>query len=42
MKNLLPCQSGKYTVNIQQEKDIQIGDRIYQGTDVETIKVVAI
>jgi Effector-associated domain 10/NACHT domain len=31
-------QLGKYNINITEGKDIQIGDRIYQGTDAEVIK----
>jgi phosphotransferase system HPr-like phosphotransfer protein len=31
-------QLGKYNINIGEGKDIQIGDRIYQGTDAEAIK----
>jgi uncharacterized membrane protein len=33
-------QLGKYTVNLGQGREIQVGDRIYQGTDAETIKTV--
>jgi hypothetical protein len=33
-------QIGKYTVNIGQGQDIQIGDRIYNGADAETLKQV--
>lgn len=33
-------QIGKYTVNIGQGQDIQIGDRNYNGADAETIKQV--
>ena len=33
---------GKNIVGKIDGREIQIGDRIYQGTDVETIKVVAI
>lgn len=33
-------QLGKYNVNIGQGKDIQIGDRIYQGADAEAIKEI--
>ncbi|WDD36275.1 hypothetical protein PQG02_33190 (plasmid) [Nostoc sp. UHCC 0926] len=31
-------QIGKYNVNISEGRDIQIGDRIYQGSDAEAIK----
>lgn len=31
-------QLGKYNINIGEGRDIQIGDRIYQGTDAEAIK----
>jgi Effector-associated domain 10 len=31
-------QLGKYNVDIRQGQDIQIGDRIYHGTDAEAIK----
>ncbi len=31
-------QIGKYNVNIYEGRDIQIGDRIYQGADAEAIK----
>ena len=31
-------QLGKYNINIEHGQDIHIGDRIYQGTDAETIK----
>ncbi len=31
-------QLGKYNVNIAQGQDIQIGDRIYQGVEAETIR----
>ncbi len=31
-------QLGKYSINIGQGKDIQIGDSIYQGADAEAIK----
>ncbi|MEH1780340.1 MAG: metallophosphoesterase [Nostoc sp.] len=31
---------GKYNVNIGEGKDIAIGDRIYQGSDAETIKKI--
>jgi hypothetical protein len=31
-------QLGKYTVNLGQGREIQVGDRIYQGADAETIK----
>jgi predicted NACHT family NTPase len=37
-KNVL--QLGKYNVNIGDGKDIYIGDRIYQGTDAETIRTI--
>ncbi|MDF5730648.1 MAG: HEAT repeat domain-containing protein, partial [Rhizonema sp. PD38] len=33
-------QLGKYNVNIGEGKDIQIGDKIYQGTDAETIRTI--
>lgn len=33
-------QLGKYTVNLGQRREIQVGDRIYQGTDADTIKTV--
>lgn len=33
-------QLGKYTVNLGQGREIQVGDRIYQGADAETIKTV--
>jgi Effector-associated domain 10/GUN4-like len=33
----LVSQQGKYAVNLGQGQDIHIGDRIYQGTDAETI-----
>ncbi len=33
-------QVGKYNVNIGQGQNIQIGDRIYQGADAETIREV--
>lgn len=31
-------QLGKYNVNINQGRDVQVGDRIYQGPDAEAIK----
>ncbi|MEB3220006.1 MAG: NACHT domain-containing protein [Nostocales cyanobacterium 94392] len=31
-------QLGKYNVNIGDAKDIHIGDKVYQGTDAETIR----
>ncbi|MEO0532915.1 MAG: NACHT domain-containing protein [Cyanobacteria bacterium P01_A01_bin.123] len=31
-------QLGKFTVNLGQGRDIHVGDRIYQGTDADTIK----
>jgi hypothetical protein len=34
----LVSQQGKYNVNLGQGQDIHIGDRIYQGTDAETIQ----
>lgn len=33
-------QLGKYTVNLGQGREIQVGDRNYQGADAETIKTV--
>ncbi len=33
-------QLGKYTVNLGQGREIQVGDRIYQGIDADTIKTV--
>lgn len=33
-------QLGKYITNIEEGKDIHIGDRIYQGTDAETLKAI--
>jgi predicted NACHT family NTPase len=33
-------QIGKNIVNISEGRDIQIGDRIYQGTDTETIRAI--
>jgi DNA polymerase III delta prime subunit len=33
-------QLGKYTVNLGQGREIQVGDRIYQGVDADTIKTV--
>ncbi|AFZ01288.1 NACHT domain-containing protein [Calothrix sp. PCC 6303] len=33
-------QLGKYNVNIADGKDIHIGDKIYQGTDAETIRAI--
>ena len=33
-------QLGKYTVNLGQGREIQVGDRLYQGADAETIKTV--
>lgn len=33
-------QLGKYNVNIGEGKDIQIGDRIYQGASAEAIREV--
>jgi hypothetical protein len=36
----LVSQQGKYAVNLGQGQDIHIGDRIYQGTDAETIQSI--
>lgn len=33
-------QLGKYNVNIGDAKDIHIGDKVYQGTDAETIRAI--
>jgi len=33
-------QVGKYNINVGQGQNIQIGDRIYQGTDAETLREV--
>jgi hypothetical protein len=33
-------QLGKYNVNIGEGKEIHIGDRIYKGTDAETIRKI--
>lgn len=33
-------QLGKYNVNINQGRDVQVGDRIYQGPDAEAIKAI--
>lgn len=33
-------QQGKYAVNVGQGQDIQVGDRIYQGADAETIRAI--
>jgi hypothetical protein len=33
-------QQGKYAVNVGQGQDIQVGDRIYQGADAETIRTI--
>ncbi len=33
-------QLGKYNVNIADGKDIHIGDKIYQGTEAETIRAI--
>lgn len=33
-------QLGKYTVNLEQGREIHVGDRIYQGADANTIKTV--
>ena len=33
-------QLGKYNVNIGDAKDIHIGDKVYQGTDAETIRTI--
>ncbi|MEB3220259.1 MAG: hypothetical protein VKN72_29050 [Nostocales cyanobacterium 94392] len=33
-------QLGKYNVNISDAKDIHIGDKVYQGTDAETIRAI--
>ncbi|MBD2459246.1 hypothetical protein H6G80_35070 [Nostoc sp. FACHB-87] len=33
-------QQGKYAVNLGQGQEIHIGDRIYQGTDAETIRQI--
>ncbi|RCJ28377.1 hypothetical protein A6770_23905 [Nostoc minutum NIES-26] len=38
--NQVVLQLGKYNVNIGQGKEIQIGDRIYQGADAETIRQI--
>jgi DNA polymerase III delta prime subunit len=35
-------QIGKYIVNIAEGRDIHIGDRIYQSTDAETIRVIVL
>ncbi|WP_289787756.1 hypothetical protein [Chlorogloeopsis sp. ULAP01] len=33
-------QLGKYNVNLGEGKDIHIGDKVYQGTDAETIRAI--
>ena len=33
-------QLGKYNINIADGKDIHIGDKVYQGTDAETIRTI--
>lgn len=33
-------QSGKYAVNFDQGQNVYIGDRIYQGADAETIRMI--
>jgi hypothetical protein len=33
-------QIGKYNVHIEQGQDLHIGDRIYQGPDLETLRQV--